>query len=321
MTVSEVIQKEHFDVAIQKVLIGNSITSLKTIQRINFLEIFEKINGVEDVLKQDPSNVYQNMDWKTKEYYRNKIKEISEKTKISEIYIARKILEIAKKGEGKKAHIGYYLIDNGLETLYENLKCKYRKTRSSKVKVQQFISLIIILTVLLSTLITVIFNCEMIRENVEISMTTRIILNVVLVILLLIPCSEIVTQIVQFILNEVVKPKLIPKMDYQNGIPEEKATMVVIPTIVKTSEKVKELMKKLEVFYIANKSENLYFTLLGDCSESSKEKEDFDKGVIEEGKKQIEILNKKYSKEYEIPIFNFVYRKRVWNEKEGSYLG
>ena len=321
MTVSEVIQKEHFDVAIQKVLIGNSITSLKTIQRINFLEIFEKINGVEDVLKQDPSNVYQNMDWKTKEYYRNKIKEISEKTKISEIYIARKILEIAKKGEGKKAHIGYYLIDNGLETLYENLKCKYRKTRNSKVKVQQFISLIIILTVLLSTLITVIFNCEMIRENVEISMTTRIILNVVLVILLLIPCSEIVTQIVQFILNEVVKPKLIPKMDYQNGIPEEKATMVVIPTIVKTSEKVKELMKKLEVFYIANKSENLYFTLLGDCSESSKEKEDFDKGVIEEGKKQIEILNKKYSKEYEIPIFNFVYRKRVWNEKEGSYLG
>ena len=204
------------------------------------------------------------------------------------------LLEIAKKGEGKKAHIGYYLIDNGLETLYENLKCKYRKTRSSKVKVQQFISLIIILTVLLSTLITVIFNCEMIRENVEISMTTRIILNVVLVILLLIPCSEIVTQIVQFILNEVVKPKLIPKMDYQNGIPEEKATMVVIPTIVKTSEKVKELMKKLEVFYIANKSENLYFTLLGDCSESSKEKEDFDKGVIEEGKKQIEILNKKY---------------------------
>ena len=106
MTVSEVIQKEHFDVAIQKVLIGNSITSLKTIQRINFLEIFEKINGVEDVLKQDPSNVYQNMDWKTKEYYRNKIKEISEKTKISEIYIARKILEIAKKEKVKRRRLG-----------------------------------------------------------------------------------------------------------------------------------------------------------------------------------------------------------------------
>ena len=112
MTVSEVIQKEHFDVAIQKVLIGNSITSLKTIQRINFLEIFEKINGVEDVLKQDPSNVYQNMDWKTKEYYRNKIKEISEKTKISEIYIARKILEIAKICEENNISYNIYTEKN-----------------------------------------------------------------------------------------------------------------------------------------------------------------------------------------------------------------
>ena len=31
----------------------------------------------------DPSGIYINMDWKTKEYYRNKIKRISEKTKIS----------------------------------------------------------------------------------------------------------------------------------------------------------------------------------------------------------------------------------------------
>ena len=38
-TVSEVIKKEHFDIALQKVLIGNSITSIKEIQRINFLEI------------------------------------------------------------------------------------------------------------------------------------------------------------------------------------------------------------------------------------------------------------------------------------------
>ena len=110
-------------------------------------------------------------------------------------------------------------------------------------------------------------------------------------------------------------------MNYQTGIPKEQATMVVIPTIVKTKEKVKELMKKLEIYYIANKSENLYFTLLGDCSESNKEEEEFDKEVIEEGKKQIEKLNKKYSQEHELPIFNFIYRKRIWNEKEESYLG
>ena len=53
------------------------------------------------------------MDYKTKDYYRNEIKKISEETKISEIYIANKILEIATKSkENKKRHIGYYLISN-----------------------------------------------------------------------------------------------------------------------------------------------------------------------------------------------------------------
>ena len=41
---SDVIKKEHFDIAVRKVSIGNSILSIKRIQRINFLEIFEKTN-------------------------------------------------------------------------------------------------------------------------------------------------------------------------------------------------------------------------------------------------------------------------------------
>ena len=37
------------------------------------------------------------MDYKTKDYYRNKIKEISKETKISEIYIANKALDLARE--------------------------------------------------------------------------------------------------------------------------------------------------------------------------------------------------------------------------------
>ena len=51
------------------------------------------------------------MDSKTKDMYRNEIKKISEHTKISEIYIANKLLELSNKNvEDKKRHIGYYLI-------------------------------------------------------------------------------------------------------------------------------------------------------------------------------------------------------------------
>lgn len=86
-----------------KVSLGNSITSIKEIMRINFEVIFEKINGVEEILKKDPVNIYEKMDFKTKEYYRNKIKELSKETKISEIYIANKALDLAleKSQEGR----------------------------------------------------------------------------------------------------------------------------------------------------------------------------------------------------------------------------
>ena len=100
----------------------------------------------------------------------------------------------------------------------------------------------------------------------------------------MIPASEVAIQIVQYILSKVVKPKPIPKLNYSQGIDEEHKTMVVIPTIVKSKEKVQELMRKLEVFYLANQSDNIYFTLLGDCSESDKREEESDLEVIEEGR-------------------------------------
>ena len=87
--ITEMIRKEHFNVALQKVMIGNCIKSIKEIQRINFTEIFEEINGVENILKKDPAGVYEIMDHKTKDHYRNIIKQLSKKTNIAELYITK----------------------------------------------------------------------------------------------------------------------------------------------------------------------------------------------------------------------------------------
>ena len=50
------------------------------------------------------------------------------------------------------------------------------------------------------------------------------------------------------------------------------------------------------------------------------QEEKFDKEVIEEGLKQVEKLNKKYSK-VGFPIFHFIYRERQYNDAEEKYLG
>lgn len=142
-TISDVIKKEHFDIAVRKVSVGNSIISINKLMRINFLQVFEEINGVEEILRKDPAKVYDKMDYKTKINYRNKIKEISKKTKISEIYIAKKCLELAnnnykkdttKINEKKKSHVGYYLIDNGKQELLFNLTGKKARILRARSK-------------------------------------------------------------------------------------------------------------------------------------------------------------------------------------------
>lgn len=155
LTLQEVIKKEHFDIALKKVSIGNAIKSIHALQRMNFSEVFEKINGVEEILKNDPSKVYENMDYKTKEYYRNIIKEIGAKTKISEIYIAKKVVELAKQEciGTKENHIGYYLIGEGIKKLYQTLEINKNSPReNTKLKIDLYIYGIYISSIILSIL-------------------------------------------------------------------------------------------------------------------------------------------------------------------------
>ena len=316
--ISEVIKKEHFDIAVRKVSVGNCIISIKNINRINMIEIFEKINGVEEILKKDPVNVYSKMDYKTRIYYRNKLKEISKKTKISEIYIARKCLELSSieyeksnmDSNNKKAHVGYYLIADGEPKLLEILQNKKVPRQNNMHKAQKYITALAVVTIVLAGVYGLYINTQI----------NNIVLSLILSILLLIPIETIFTQIAQYILGKTKNTKIIPKLDFRNGISEQNATFVVIPTIIKNGKRVEELMHKLEVYYIANKSDNIYFALLGDCSTSSNEEEGFDEEVINTGKKMVDILNKKYPDE-KFTKFNFIYRKRMWNEGEEAYLG
>lgn len=315
MTISEAITKEHYDIAASKVSMGNSIISIKEILRVNFLDLFENINGVEEILKKDPANVYNKMDYKTKEDYRNKIKQISEKTKISEIYIANKVLEMATKYQGeniKKTHIGYYLIEEGKSELLKELGERNVRKTSNTQKAKKYIVTINLFSIILTLLFTLYLNYT----------SKNIIVSIISGVILYIPISQMFMQVVNYVLSKKVKPKLMPKLDFSNGIPEKYSTFVVIPTIINSKEKVKELFKKLEVYYLANKSENIYFALLGDCTSSKNKEEKIDEEIVKVGLEEAEKLNKKYKNLLEENNkFYFLYRNRIWNAGEKSFLG
>lgn len=255
------------------------------------------------------------MDYKTKECYRNKIKEIANYTKISEIYIANKALELSKKEKDKnkvkESHIGYYLISDGYEFLMKSLNFKFKMKKQNN-NIKKYINAVWILSVIFTIAAVIGFNNKF----------KNIFLAIVFGILVCIPISEIIIQTINYILSKTVKPKLIPKLDFNNGIPKECKTFVVIPTMIKDSKKIKELFNKLETYYFANKSPNIYFALLGDCSSSKNENQRIDEEIIRIGLEEANKLNNKYpSDNIDIPKFSFIYRKRKWNKNEEQFMG
>ena len=117
-------------------------------------------------------------------------------------------------------------------------------------------------------------------------------------IILFIPISQLVVQITNNFLTSFVQPNVIPKLDYTNGIPDDARTMVVIPTIVSNKAKIKEMFDTLESFYLVNKTDNLYFTLLGDIKAHTEKVADYDEEISRYGQEYAEKLNEKYKKKF-----------------------
>ena len=226
--------------------------------------------------------IYDSMTPESKDLYREKLLTLAKKNHCSEITYLEKLLE---QTDSSEYHIGYQLF----------------KKKNKTINVVAYISTIVLFTLVVSFFLSKYF----------------IKYRILGFLILLIPVSQLFVQIFNQILIQVVPTKVLPKLDYSKGIPKESATMVVIPTIVANRDKIKEMFDTLETFYIINKSSNLYFTLLGDVKAADKEVCDWDEDVAKYGEEYANKLNEKYKKK----LFYFIYRKRLWNEKENQFLG
>ena len=157
------------------------------------------------------------------------------------------------------------------------------------------------------------------------------IFNFILTILLWVPMSQVVIDLFNWLLGKLHSPMGTFKMKFKEGIiPDEYATMVIMPTILKNKAKVEELLGVLEVYYLSNinrgngrdgfngsNGQNLYYTLVGDAASYKEADAPWDEEVAQAGLEKVKELNEKYGAH----IFNFVYRKRAWSEGEQTWLG
>lgn len=338
----EMVSREHAAQAAANVTVRNIITSMRWMSSIDWLEFFEGVSLVDEVLRTAPG--FAASDFPTRDEYRRQIELLSRRSGRSEIEVARESVLLARgaaPGEERATEAevergpaeskpklpcvpdraeedpGYYLLSRGRPAFEKRLGfrvplgirlSRFYRSHASFL----YLGTIAVLTAAL--LVPLLFHTWMGGTGTSVL--------VLLGILGLLPASEIVVSLVHRMVPALVQPRLLPKLDLSDGVPPELRTLVVVPMLLTSRNGIDEQVEQLEVHYLANPEGHLHFALLSDWADAASESTPGDEDLLAALADGVEDLNQRYDG----PPgggsrFLLFHRRRLWNEKEGKWMG
>ncbi|MGE5752263.1 MAG: cyclic beta 1-2 glucan synthetase, partial [Deltaproteobacteria bacterium] len=321
LTIEQLVRSESQQQASDQVSISNSIGSLRFLGAMDWREFVERMSVVEQVLREDPGGVYGRMDIATRDRYRHAVEKIAKSSPLSEVEVARKAIQLSgedasRRGrDDRSAHVGYYLIDKGLPRLERTAEVR-RSPIEALAQRSRRVPLFLYLGTI--TLITAIFTGILLAELHFEGHPDWLLALVGFVSLL--GGSQLAVALVNWLATLLVTPHPLPRMDFSEGIPPESRSLVVIPTMLTNASDIEDLAEALEVRFLANRDDNLYFGLLTDFRDAPEETVPEDEPLVRLARKRIEELNEKYRNEKSDAFFLF-HRPRRWNPRERVWMG
>jgi len=312
----QVIQLEHNEQATTQVTVLNIITSMRLLSTLDWRDFFESVSLVDPLLAHDPVGVYARMDFATRDRYRHAIERIargSKKTETrNELVVAQTAVRLASEDQ---THIGRFLIGPDLRRL--EMSCHYRpKLRERAMRAcLRFPTFVYLGTLgVLTLLISIPVMLSLLRHGVGAIVTAA------LAVPGLILASELAVGFLNHYVPLFFKPKPLPRMETEHGLPGDAKTIVVIPTLLIRESVVLDLLESLHVHFLGNQDPNLYFALLSDYPDAASERMPHDQSLLDLASRGIDELNERYMGGAE-KRFHLFHRKRLWNASEGKYLG
>ncbi len=270
-------------------ILANTISSLRKLSVTDMTETLKAQSYMERMLLEDPAGIYEQMDEQSCSQYRQALSRLARKNRLSEVEVSQKVLYRCKTAsEEREKHVGYAILSHPLGK------------RPSKAPQSLYILSIIILTALLTSAIAVLSGYW------------------VTALLAVFPSADIAKNICDMLALRLTKPRYTVRMKWENGIPDDKATLCVISALITDAKSGTELVKSLETYYHANRDagKNLYFGILGDLPDSSIKQKGGDKRVIDTVTQGIFELNQRYDGR-----FYMFLRPREFNIRDKVYMG
>ncbi len=321
-TIEQLVLAETQRQAAEQVSMSGSIGSLRFLGTMDWPEFVEAMSVVEHILQEDPADIYGRMDFTTRDSYRHVVEKISASSSRSEGEVACMAIELAGEaaagsgGDDRKAHVGFYLIDAGVAEL-ERRAAKHLSVVEIVCKTCRRFSLPVYggAIVLLTTLLA---GCFLIQAAAAGLKSWPLGLFGLLALL---AASQPAIALVNWLTTLLVKPRLLPRMDFSEGIPPDYRTLVVVPAMLTTPDTIEELIEAMEVRFLANRNDHLHFGLLTDFGDADCETLPEDESLVDFASQKVGELNRKYPLAEEGDTFYLFHRPRCWNPLDEVWMG
>ena len=281
---------------------------------------FERSSLVEKILREDPAGVYPQQDFATNDRYRKVVEKIARGSRADELTVARQAVKLAHDGSSQgaaKGHVGYYLVNRGEAELRKAFG--YRAAGQERIldwvlahpRSVYWGSIALLLGGLLLILLRGVTG--------DSSPVSWFWLALVLLIALL-PGSELAIGLINHLLTLLLPPRVLAKLELKEGIPEDCATFVVMPSMLVRPHSAEVLCERLETHYLANPGANVRYALLTDFADAPQEEMPADGALLDDALARVRALNQRYAADGP-ELFYLFHRRRLWNPAENCWMG
>ncbi len=321
-TIELIQQAESQDQAADQVSIGNTITSLRTLNAIDWQKFVEALSATEAVLRRDPAGIYPRMDFRTRDRYRHVVEDLAKKCNLREEVVAETAIKLAMArrdstaAEPRELHVGYFLIDQGLPELQRAAGCRLGLIR----RVGRMLSRRLLTVYFLAIgSFTILMACPLLFQAYPLWPAHPVWIAFALIVIPLIALRSAL-MLINWIIMLLVPPRPLPRMDFSKGIVADHRTAVVIPTLLYSEPGARKLIEHLEICYLANREPNLLFGVLLDFPDAAQAERPQDAAILDAAVEGIRLLNGKYAAAGG-SLFFLLYRPREWNSGEQAWMG
>ncbi len=321
LTIEHLVLSENQQQAADQVSISNSIGSLRFLGVMDWRVFVETASCVEAILLEDPLKQYGGMDFATRDRYRRVVDQLAKRCALSEAEVARETVVLAKRhasvahDQAQLGHVGYYLVDQGLEQLEAAVQARPALRLSLARALRRSPLLIHVGAIVLVTALVTWLLLTLAQRGGAAGWTLAL-----LGVLTAGVASQLASALTNWASTLLVTPQLLSRMDYSLGLPPEMRTVVAVPSLLNSIAGIEDLLEALEVRFLGNRDEHLHFALLTDFGDASAEHLDEDDLLCHAARVGIERLNLKYPGSAADNFF-LLHRPRRWNENDRIWMG